>query len=143
MNESQVQYVIYDDLWPKHLGKDIDVYLSSSIEDLKYILDEGVDMFDGYSRDNLKSWATLLYTINDSLAYRNLSGYNANRHKMCPIWIPHDHSNWMSWFTSVKFGQSSIWRVLQTKHDMNNKILLKLLKESEKWSNRKSNDSFW
>jgi len=33
---------------PRHLGNDIDVYLSSLIEDLRKLWDKGVDMFDGY-----------------------------------------------------------------------------------------------
>ncbi|RDX81186.1 hypothetical protein CR513_38168, partial [Mucuna pruriens] len=49
------------------------VYLSPLAEDLRILWDKGVDIS-----------VTLLCTINDFLAYGNLSGYSAKGHKACP-----------------------------------------------------------
>ncbi|XP_073226306.1 uncharacterized protein [Cicer arietinum] len=65
---------------PKQPGNDIDVYLSPLIEDLR-MLWEGVDVFDGYSREYFKMRAMLFCTINDFPAYGNLCGYSVKGHK--------------------------------------------------------------
>lgn len=70
---------------PKQPGNDIDVYLSPLIEDLRMLWEEGVDVFDGYSRQNFKMRAMLFCTINDFPAYGNLCGYSVKGHKGCPI----------------------------------------------------------
>ncbi|RDX64390.1 hypothetical protein CR513_57062, partial [Mucuna pruriens] len=62
---------------PRQLGNDIDLYLNP--------LDEGVDVFDRYNNQNFKKHTMLFCTINDFLAYRNLTGYNVKGHKACPI----------------------------------------------------------
>nr|XP_004516691.1 uncharacterized protein LOC101514781 [Cicer arietinum] len=69
---------------PKQPRNDIDVYLSPLIEDLR-MLWEGVDVFDGYSREYFKMCAMLFCTINDFPAYGNLCGYSVKGHKACPI----------------------------------------------------------
>nr|XP_004492197.1 uncharacterized protein LOC101504131 [Cicer arietinum] len=69
---------------PKQPGNNIDVYLSPLIEDLR-MLWEGVDVFDGYSREYFKMRAMLFCTINDFPAYGNLCGYSVKGHKACPI----------------------------------------------------------
>nr|XP_027193555.1 uncharacterized protein LOC101504995 [Cicer arietinum] len=56
----------------------------SMIEDLR-MLWEGVDVFDGYSREYFKMRAMLFCTINDFHAYGNLCGYSVKGHKACPI----------------------------------------------------------
>nr|XP_004492006.1 uncharacterized protein LOC101504571 [Cicer arietinum] len=69
---------------PKQPGNNIDVYLSPLIEDLR-MLWEGVDVFDGYSREYFMMRAMLFCTINDFPAYGNLCGYSVKGHKACPI----------------------------------------------------------
>ena len=58
---------------PRQPGNDIDVYLSSLIEDLKKLRDEGVLVFDGFQNETFLMRATLFCTINDFPAYGNLS----------------------------------------------------------------------
>ena len=70
---------------PRQPENDIDVYLSSLIEDLRLLWDEGVEVFDAYEKVNFNLWALLLWTINDFPAYGNLSGYSVKGHHACPI----------------------------------------------------------
>ena len=71
---------------PRQPGNDIDAYLSPLIEDLSKLLDKGVFMFDGYRNETFKLRAMLFCTINDFLAYGNLSGYSVKGHRACPIY---------------------------------------------------------
>ena len=61
---------------PRQLGNDIDVYLSPLIEDLRKLWEEGVDVFDGNQNETFKLHAMVFCTINNFLAYENLSGYS-------------------------------------------------------------------
>ncbi|XP_058776944.1 uncharacterized protein LOC131651292 [Vicia villosa] len=70
---------------PKQPENDIDVYLSPLIDDLKVLWEEGVDVFDAHSGEQFNMCAMLFCTINDFLAYGNLSGYKVKGHKACPI----------------------------------------------------------
>ena len=70
---------------PRQLGNDIDVYLSPLIEDLTKLWDEGVLVFDGFRNETFHLCAMLFCTINDFLAYGNLSGYSVKGHRACPI----------------------------------------------------------
>ena len=70
---------------PKQLGSDIYVYLNSLVEDRKLLSVDGVEVFDVIASETLMMHAMLFCTINDFLAYGNLSGYNVNCHKACPI----------------------------------------------------------
>ena len=65
-------------------GNDINVYLNPLIEDLTKLWDEGVVVFDRYRNKTFKLCAMLFCTINDFLAYENLSGYNVKGHHACP-----------------------------------------------------------
>ena len=49
------------------------------------MLEEGVDVFDGYRQENFKLHAMIFCTINDFPAYGNLSGYSVKGHLACPI----------------------------------------------------------
>lgn len=73
-------------LGPKQLGNDIDVYLRTLIKDLNILLEEGVDVDDAYSGENVKMHSILFCTINDLLTYGNLSRYNVKGHKVCPTY---------------------------------------------------------
>ena len=70
---------------PKQPGNDIDVYLAPLIEDLKLLWDEGVSMYDAYSKTNFTLRAMIFCTINDFPAYGNLSGYTVKGKTPCPI----------------------------------------------------------
>jgi len=72
-------------LGPRHLGKDIDVYLSPLIKDLTKLWDKGIVMFDGYQNEASKLHAMLFFPINGFSAYKNLSGYSVKDHHACPI----------------------------------------------------------
>ncbi|RDY06506.1 hypothetical protein CR513_09499, partial [Mucuna pruriens] len=56
---------------PRKPGNDID--------------DEGIEVFDKYNNHNFKIFVVLFCTINDFLAYENLSKYNYKGHKACRI----------------------------------------------------------
>ncbi|XP_021729883.1 uncharacterized protein LOC110696857 [Chenopodium quinoa] len=70
---------------PKQPGNDIDVYLAPLIEDLKLLWNEGVQMFDAYSKTNFTLRAMIFCTINDFPTYGNLSGYTVKGRTPCPI----------------------------------------------------------
>jgi len=61
---------------PRQPRNDIDIYLSVFIEDLRLLWDEGIEVFEAYENVNFNSRALLFCTINDFLAYENLSGYS-------------------------------------------------------------------
>ena len=70
---------------PKQPRNEIDVYLSSLIEDLKLSRDQGVELFDGFANETFKMHVMLFCTINEFPAYGDLSEYNVKDHKACPI----------------------------------------------------------
>ena len=70
---------------PRQPGNDIDVYLSLLIEDLTKLWDEGVLVFDGFRNETCQMRAMLFCTINDFLAYGNLSRYSVKGHRACLI----------------------------------------------------------
>ncbi|XP_031131839.1 uncharacterized protein LOC116033221 [Ipomoea triloba] len=80
---------------PKQPGNDIDVYLAPLIEDLK-MWNEGVSVYDVYSRSNFTLRATIFCTINDFPAYGNLSGYTCKGAKACPICQDETPDLWLS-----------------------------------------------
>ncbi|KAJ0021408.1 hypothetical protein Pint_31854 [Pistacia integerrima] len=59
---------------PKQPSKDIDVYLQPLIEDLQELWNNGVTVYDSYTNSCFNLRAILMWTINDFLAYGNLSG---------------------------------------------------------------------
>ncbi|XP_060183223.1 uncharacterized protein LOC132613195 [Lycium barbarum] len=60
---------------PKCPGNDIDVYLQPMIKELKELWD-GVETYDAHLKSNFLMCVALLWTINDFLAYGNLSGWS-------------------------------------------------------------------
>ena len=66
VHEAKVHDVIYD-------------------EDFKKLWDKGISIFDGFRNETFDLRAMLFCTINDFLAYRNLSMYNVKDHRACPI----------------------------------------------------------
>ena len=70
---------------PRQSGNDINVYLSSLIEDLTKLWDEGVLLFDGFQNETFQMPTMLFCTINDFPVYENLSGYSIKGHHACLI----------------------------------------------------------
>jgi len=53
----------------RQLGNDMDVYLRPLIEDLKFMWDVGVEVFNEFAQETFKMHTMLFCTINDFLAY--------------------------------------------------------------------------
>ena len=62
---------------PKSLDREIDVYLQPLIEELKNLWTFGVRTYDCLTDQYFQLYAGLLWTINDFLAYGDLSGRSA------------------------------------------------------------------
>ena len=69
---------------PKAPGNEIDVYLQPLVDDLQELWNEGFLTYDSSTHENFKLHAALLWTINDFLAYGNLSGWMTKGHLACP-----------------------------------------------------------
>ena len=61
---------------PKAPGRDIDVYLQPLIEELKELWTDGIDTYDVSKKKTFSLHACVLWTINDFLAYDNLSSWS-------------------------------------------------------------------
>ena len=59
MYEEKIYDVVYDDIMTKLPENDIDVYLSPLIEDLNFLWDQGVEVFDAYEKVNFNLRALL------------------------------------------------------------------------------------
>jgi len=71
-------------LGPRAPGNDIDVYLQSLIDELKELWDNGVESYDASMKETFQLHALILWTINDFLAYENLSGWSTKGKVACP-----------------------------------------------------------
>nr|GEW03499.1 hypothetical protein [Tanacetum cinerariifolium] len=80
---------------PKQLGNDIDVYLCPLIDDMIDLWETGVNIYDAYKKERFQLFAMIYCTINDFLAYWNLSGYDTKREKACPVCEKNTHSQWL------------------------------------------------
>ena len=63
----------------------IDVYLRLLVDDLKELWNEGIKTYDASMQHSFKLHAALLKTINDFLAYANLSGRSTKEKLACLI----------------------------------------------------------
>ena len=70
---------------PRKPGKNIDVYLSPLVDDLKTLWEKGVETYDAHLREVFTLKAILLWTINDFPAYGNLAGCTVKGYYACPI----------------------------------------------------------
>jgi len=70
---------------PRQPGNDIDVYLQPLIEDLRKLWVDGVDVYDADDGQTFRLRAMIFCTVNDFLAYSNLSEYSVKGHHACPI----------------------------------------------------------
>ncbi|WMV20185.1 hypothetical protein MTR67_013570 [Solanum verrucosum] len=69
---------------PDSPGDAIDTYLQPLIEELKELWNIGIETFDASTKQNFKLHASLLWTINDFLAYGNLSRWSTKGKLACP-----------------------------------------------------------
>ncbi|KAL0551968.1 hypothetical protein IC582_011061 [Cucumis melo] len=70
---------------PKQPRDDIGIYLEPLIDDLKLLWERGEQCYDAYNEELFNLRSVLLWTINDFLAYGNLSGCSVKGYKACPI----------------------------------------------------------
>ena len=94
-------------------GNDIDIFLQPLIEELKQLW-EGVDAFDASNGQTFKLRAALLWTINDFLAYANLSGWSTKGRVACPCCGDSTHSIWLKY--GGKFCYMGHRRWLEANH---------------------------
>ena len=59
---------------PKHLGIDIDVFLEPLMQEMETLWKEGIEMFDGFTRQTFNLRAIIFTTIHDYQALFILSG---------------------------------------------------------------------
>ena len=64
---------------------DIDVYLQPLIDELKTLWHVGVNTYDAFKAESFNLHAALFWTINDFLAYGNLSGWSTKGQLACPV----------------------------------------------------------
>ena len=70
---------------PRQPGNDINIYLAPLVDDLKTLWEIGVETYDAHKREFFTLKAILLWTINDFLAYGNLSGCTIKGYYAFPI----------------------------------------------------------
>ncbi|XP_010418679.1 PREDICTED: uncharacterized protein LOC104704260 [Camelina sativa] len=81
---------------PTQPGKNIDVYLEPLIEDLNHLWEKGEVTYDAFSRTIFTLRAMLMWTIQDFLAYGNLTGCKVKCIMGCPVCGKHSYSFWLS-----------------------------------------------
>lgn len=99
---------------PKQPGNDIDVYLEPLIDDLKELWNNGVEVYDSFSKSMFNLKAILMWTISDYPAYGNLSGHPTKGRVACPICGVNTCSLWLD--SSHKFAFMGHRRFLVHNH---------------------------
>ncbi|XP_026458487.1 uncharacterized protein LOC113359002 [Papaver somniferum] len=79
----------------KQPGRDIDIYLRPLIDDLIKLWNDGVEVYDSYSKTMFNLKALLMWTINDFPAYGSLSGCTYKGKAPCPICGDNTLSNYL------------------------------------------------
>jgi len=93
---------------------DIDVYLQPLIDKLQELWNVGVQTFDASKMDNFNMRTQLMWTINDLLAYADLSGWPNRGVKACPCCMHLTRSKYLK--NGKKFCYMGHRRYLPTKH---------------------------
>jgi hypothetical protein len=75
---------------PKNPGKKLDVFLRLSIDKLNNLWFVGVETFNVYRKKNFQLKTTLMWTINDFLAYDILSSWSTHDNLSCPYYMEHN-----------------------------------------------------
>ena len=100
------------------LENNIDVYLQSLVQELKELLDVGMETFDMSSNSSFQMHAALLWTINDFLAYGDILGLSTKGALACPC-CNYDHkSRWLKY--GRKFSYIEHRRFLDSDHEFHN-----------------------
>ena len=73
----------------------IDVYLRPLVDDLKELWNEGIKTYDASMQHSFQLHAALLKTINDFLAYANLSGRSTKEKLACLICNENTESSYL------------------------------------------------
>jgi hypothetical protein len=82
---------------PSALGMKIDVYLQPLVHELMELWDVGVTTFDVSSNKKFTMRATLMWTINDFLAYADLSRWSTKGEHACPCSMDSTQSIWLTY----------------------------------------------
>ncbi|XP_075675136.1 uncharacterized protein LOC142644396 [Castanea sativa] len=68
---------------PYQPGNEIDTYLKPLVDELKELWEEGVEIYDAYSKEHFQMRATLLWTIHDYPGFGNVSGWRTKGYHSC------------------------------------------------------------
>ncbi|XP_076916834.1 uncharacterized protein LOC143576683 [Bidens hawaiensis] len=68
----------------KNPSKNLDVFLTPLIDELKELYEEGIEVYDAYRKENFTMKAILLWIVSDFPAYAMLSGWRTYGHLACP-----------------------------------------------------------
>ena len=71
---------------PRQPSKDIDVYLSPLVDDLKLFWEKRVETYDAHLHEVFNLKVILLWIINGFPVYRNLVGCTIKGYYACPIY---------------------------------------------------------
>ncbi|GAU42940.1 hypothetical protein TSUD_135320 [Trifolium subterraneum] len=148
---------------PRQPGNDIDVYLAPLIEDLKFMWETGVEVYDECRQELFNLRAMLFGTINDFPAYGNLSGYSIKGKCACPICeersgqpvglnsasfvsyigvisrllVPLDTKNWRQTKNKVLAGyKENVWEAIQKAYVVGDECRRYVLREAGKLHRR-------
>jgi hypothetical protein len=89
---------------PSNLGRNIDVFLRPLIDELTQLLSSGALTYDISRKHNFVIRATLMWTINDFLAYGMVSGWSTHGKLACPYCIENNKA-----FTLTNGGKASFF----------------------------------
>jgi predicted YcjX-like family ATPase len=77
---------------PKQSGNDIDIFLTPLVQDLNKLWRDVVRIYDAYKKEHFIIRAMVFCTINNFLAFGNMSGLKTKGAKTCPICEDNTHS---------------------------------------------------
>ncbi|KAH1107259.1 hypothetical protein J1N35_011027 [Gossypium stocksii] len=97
----------------KGLENDINIYMQPLIEELKQLW-AGVKTYDALRKENFYLRTALLWTINDFLAYANLSGWSTKGDYACLCCAVQTCSKWL--YNGKKFSYMGHNRWLDENH---------------------------
>ncbi|XP_023893695.1 uncharacterized protein LOC112005636 [Quercus suber] len=109
-------------LGPTSLGIAIDVYLQPLVEELRELWDVGVQAYDASSKEIFQLRAALMWTVNDFLAYANLSGWSTKGGLACPSCAVETDSQYLK--NGHKFCYMGHRRWLDVDHDFRKEGML-------------------
>ncbi|XP_021823343.1 uncharacterized protein LOC110764642 [Prunus avium] len=105
---------------PKQPGNDIYIYLAPLIDDLKDLWNNGVKVYDAFSKEMFNLKSVLMWTVNDFPAYGNLSGWSTKGRFACPVCRKDTCADWLT--HSHKFSYMGHRRFLAMNHPYRKKM---------------------